>query len=78
MVSRRKHENVLELVSYCVEEGLRVPMYEFATMGSLHDILHGKGGLIFLILFEIYKIVLDMVKFFGSNSSFRVLKMTSS
>jgi len=42
MVSRLKHEHVLELVGYCVEGGLRVLAYEFATMGSLHDILHGK------------------------------------
>ena len=41
MVSRLKNENLLELVGYCVEGSLRVLTYEFATMGSLHDILHG-------------------------------------
>ena len=41
MVSRLKHEDVLELVGYCVKGSLRVLAYEFATMGSLHDILHG-------------------------------------
>lgn len=41
MVSRLKHENVVELLGYCVEGNLRVLAYEFATMGSLHDILHG-------------------------------------
>ena len=41
MVSRLKHENVLELVGYCVEGSLRVLAYEFATMGPLHDILNG-------------------------------------
>eukprot|EP01018_Ginkgo_biloba_P000967 Gb_11896 [translate_table: standard] len=40
MVSRLKHENVLELVGYCVDGGSRMLAYEFATMGSLHDILH--------------------------------------
>nr|ADE77381.1 unknown [Picea sitchensis] len=44
MVSGLKHENVLELVGYCVEGSLRVLAYEFATMGSLHDILHGRKG----------------------------------
>uniref|UniRef100_A0A0C9S0S2 non-specific protein-tyrosine kinase n=1 Tax=Wollemia nobilis TaxID=56998 RepID=A0A0C9S0S2_9CONI len=44
MVSRLKHENVVELVGYCVDGVLRVLAYEFATMGSLHDILHGKKG----------------------------------
>ena len=41
MVSRLKHENVVELLGYCVQGNLRVLAYEFATMGSLHDILHG-------------------------------------
>ncbi|KAJ8620424.1 hypothetical protein MRB53_028953 [Persea americana] len=44
MVSRLKHENVVELVGYCVDGSLRVLAYEFATMGSLHDILHGRKG----------------------------------
>eukprot|EP00252_Welwitschia_mirabilis_P004110 TRINITY_DN142_c0_g2_i2.p1 TRINITY_DN142_c0_g2~~TRINITY_DN142_c0_g2_i2.p1 ORF type:complete len:251 (+),score=63.09 TRINITY_DN142_c0_g2_i2:436-1188(+) len=44
MVSRLKHENVVELVGYCVEGSLRVLAYEFATMGSLHDVLHGRKG----------------------------------
>ncbi|XP_059063682.1 pto-interacting protein 1 isoform X2 [Cryptomeria japonica] len=44
MVSRLKHENVLELVGYCVDGSLRALAYEFATMGSLHDILHGRKG----------------------------------
>ena len=41
MVSRLKHENFIQLVGYCVDESLRVLAYEFATMGSLHDVLHG-------------------------------------
>ena len=41
MVSRLKHENVVELVGYSVDGDLRALAYEFATMGSLHDILHG-------------------------------------
>ena len=41
VVSRLKHENLVELLGYCVEGNLRVLAYEFATMGSLHDILHG-------------------------------------
>ncbi|KAJ6377827.1 hypothetical protein OIU78_028117 [Salix suchowensis] len=44
MVSRLKHENCVELLGYCVEGNLRVLAYEFATMGSLHDILHGRKG----------------------------------
>lgn len=44
MVSRLKHENVVELVGYCVDGIVRALAYEFATMGSLHDILHGRKG----------------------------------
>lgn len=44
MVSRLKHENVVELVGYCVDGDLRILAYEFATMGSLHDVLHGRKG----------------------------------
>jgi len=42
MVSRLKHENLIQLLGFCVDGNLRVLAYEFATMGSLHDILHGK------------------------------------
>ena len=41
MVSRLKHDNVVELLGYCVDGNTRILAYEFATMGSLHDILHG-------------------------------------
>lgn len=44
MVSRLKHENVLELVGYCIDGSLRVLAYEYAPNGSLHDILHGRKG----------------------------------
>ncbi|PKU71864.1 PTI1-like tyrosine-protein kinase 3 [Dendrobium catenatum] len=40
-VSKLKHENFVELLGYCAEGNLRLLSYEFATMGSLHDILHG-------------------------------------
>ncbi|KAJ6806180.1 pto-interacting protein 1-like isoform X2 [Iris pallida] len=44
MVSRLKNENVVELLGYCIDGNLRLLAYEFATMGSLHDILHGRKG----------------------------------
>lgn len=44
MVSRLTHENFIELQGYCVEGNIRVLAYEFATMGSLHDVLHGLCG----------------------------------
>ncbi|XP_010524133.1 PREDICTED: PTI1-like tyrosine-protein kinase 3 isoform X2 [Tarenaya hassleriana] len=43
-VSKLKHENCVQLLGYCVEGNNRVLVYEFATMGSLHDILHGRKG----------------------------------
>ncbi|XP_010510296.1 PREDICTED: PTI1-like tyrosine-protein kinase 2 [Camelina sativa] len=44
MVSRLNHKNLIQLVGYYVGENLRVLAYEFAPMGSLHDILHGRKG----------------------------------
>ncbi|CAL9209180.1 unnamed protein product [Musa hybrid cultivar] len=44
MVSRLKHENFVEILGYCVEGNMRLLGYEFATMGSLHDVLHGIKG----------------------------------
>ncbi|KAK9141334.1 hypothetical protein Scep_011015 [Stephania cephalantha] len=43
-VSKLKHENLVELLGYCAEGNLRILAYEFATMGSLHDVLHGRKG----------------------------------
>ena len=41
MVSRLKHENVVQLLGYCVDGPIRVLAYEYAPNGSLHDLLHG-------------------------------------
>ncbi|KAG0476745.1 hypothetical protein HPP92_013586 [Vanilla planifolia] len=43
-VSKLKHDNFVELLGYCVEGSLHLLIYEFATMGSLHDVLHGRKG----------------------------------
>ncbi|XP_056863760.1 PTI1-like tyrosine-protein kinase 3 isoform X2 [Raphanus sativus] len=43
-VSKLQHENFVQLFGYCVEGNVRILAYEFATMGSLHDILHGRKG----------------------------------
>ncbi|GAB4841820.1 cleavage polyadenylation factor subunit pti1 [Ancistrocladus abbreviatus] len=44
MVSRLKHENFVQFLGYCVDGNLRLLAYEFASNGSLHDILHGRKG----------------------------------
>ncbi|KAF8396036.1 hypothetical protein HHK36_017648 [Tetracentron sinense] len=44
MVSRLKHDHFVELLGYCLEGNNRILAYQFATMGSLHDILHGRKG----------------------------------
>ncbi|XP_043690926.1 probable protein kinase At2g41970 [Telopea speciosissima] len=44
MVSRLKHEHFVELLGYCLEADNRILVYQFATMGSLHDVLHGRKG----------------------------------
>ncbi|XP_058766760.1 pto-interacting protein 1-like [Vicia villosa] len=44
MVSRLKHDNFVQLLGYCVDGNNRILAYEFASNGSLHDILHGRKG----------------------------------
>lgn len=44
LVSRLKHDNFIDMLGYCTERNLRIVAYEFATMGSLHDVLHGRKG----------------------------------
>ncbi|KAE8703560.1 putative receptor-like protein kinase [Hibiscus syriacus] len=44
MASRLKHENFVQLLGYCVDGSSRIIAYEFASNGSLHDILHGRKG----------------------------------
>ncbi|KAL5214916.1 hypothetical protein ABZP36_004068 [Zizania latifolia] len=41
VASRLKHENFVRLLGYTISRDLRVLVYEYATMGTLHDVLHG-------------------------------------
>ena len=50
-VSRLKHEHFVELMGYCLEANNRILIYQFATMGSLHDILHGTPTSIIIFFF---------------------------
>ncbi|KAJ4772390.1 Protein kinase superfamily protein [Rhynchospora pubera] len=43
-ISSLKHENFIEMLGYCFEGNNRILAYEFATMGSLRDVLHGRKG----------------------------------
>lgn len=40
-VSRLKNDNFVQLLGYCLEANNRILVFEYATMGSLHDVLHG-------------------------------------
>ncbi|XVF75939.1 hypothetical protein PTKIN_Ptkin13bG0227500 [Pterospermum kingtungense] len=44
IVSRLKNEHFVELLGYCLEANNRILVYQHATMGSLHDVLHGRKG----------------------------------
>ncbi|TVU39486.1 hypothetical protein EJB05_12908 [Eragrostis curvula] len=44
LASKLKHDNLVEMLGYCVDGNYRILAYEFATMGSLHDVLHGRKG----------------------------------
>ncbi|XP_076881278.1 putative protein kinase At2g41970 [Bidens hawaiensis] len=43
-VSRLKDDHFVELLGYCLEANNRILIYQYATMGSLHDVLHGRKG----------------------------------
>ncbi|XP_057768726.1 probable protein kinase At2g41970 [Salvia miltiorrhiza] len=43
-VSRLRNEHFVSLLGYCVEGNNRILAYEYAGMGSLHDVLHGRKG----------------------------------
>ncbi|CAL4976609.1 unnamed protein product [Urochloa decumbens] len=45
-ISRLEHDNIVQLLSYCVEGKVRALVYEYSARGSLHDILHGKKGVV--------------------------------
>ncbi|KAA8516973.1 hypothetical protein F0562_017209 [Nyssa sinensis] len=44
LVSRLKHEHFVELIGYCLEANNPILAYQYAAMGSLHDVLHGRKG----------------------------------
>ncbi|KAJ1283238.1 hypothetical protein BS78_03G113200 [Paspalum vaginatum] len=43
-ISRLKHDNVVQLLGYCVDGNTRALIYEYSPIGSLQNILHGKKG----------------------------------
>lgn len=42
VVSRLKNDFFVELLGYSLEGNNRILIYQYATLGSLHDVLHGK------------------------------------
>lgn len=43
VISRLKNDYFVELLAYCLEANNRILVYQYATMGSLHDVLHGNS-----------------------------------
>ena len=43
VLSRLRHDNLVRLLGYTIDTtaGVRVLLFEFADMGTLHDVLHG-------------------------------------
>ncbi|KAG5086270.1 hypothetical protein JHK82_053667 [Glycine max] len=46
IVSRLKHDNFVELIGYCLEADNRLLVYQYASLGSLHDVLHGRSNIV--------------------------------
>ncbi|KAL8144629.1 putative protein kinase At2g41970 [Apium graveolens] len=44
MVSRLKNDHFTQMIGYCLESNNRILVYQYAKMGSLHDVLHGRKG----------------------------------
>ncbi|XP_066341006.1 PTI1-like tyrosine-protein kinase 1 [Miscanthus floridulus] len=46
VLSRLRHDNLVRLLGYTIDTtaGVRVLLFEFADMGTLHDVLHGPTG----------------------------------
>ncbi|MED6182362.1 hypothetical protein PIB30_027730 [Stylosanthes scabra] len=44
VVSRLKHDHFVEMIGYCLEANNKILVYQYASLGSLHDILHGRKG----------------------------------
>ncbi|KAK6937215.1 Protein kinase domain [Dillenia turbinata] len=70
--SRLKHENFVSMVGYCVDGSLRVLAYEFASNGSLHDILHVIASIVLLQGAKVLK-EHNLVLFCHGNSGLRLL-----
>ncbi|KAF5174982.1 Strubbelig-receptor family [Thalictrum thalictroides] len=39
-ISKLRHANIVELMGYCAEHGQRLLIYEYCSIGTLHDALH--------------------------------------
>lgn len=52
MVSRLKNDHFTQLIGYCLESNNRILAYQYAAMGSLHDVLHGTTRFHFSINFK--------------------------
>ncbi|KAM0064658.1 putative protein kinase RLK-Pelle-CrRLK1L-1 family [Helianthus debilis subsp. tardiflorus] len=61
-VSRLKHDNVIQMLGFCIDDDLRILAYEYAPKGSLRDILHARGRHVILTWSERVKIATGAAK----------------
>jgi hypothetical protein len=80
MVSKLKNEYFLELLGYCLEDGNRMLAYQFATMGSLHNILHGNKSFPFhyYLMFFLHNGIENHPSHYSTNYSRLLHQITRS
>jgi len=67
VVSRLKSDHFVELLGYCLEENNRILVYQYASLGSLHDILHGRPNNTNKEVLYWWKLLSTLIKHYDSG-----------
>ncbi|WVZ86212.1 hypothetical protein U9M48_033033 [Paspalum notatum var. saurae] len=67
VASRLKHDNFVRLLGYTISGSLRMLVYEYATMGTLHDLLHGRDYHCTLLLSSLFTLTRRTTRAFAGD-----------